>query len=146
MTRSQSMFRRAAARGTVLVVDDEPVIAATLEAILISSGYDAHSFTSPQAALSFLRRHPVAVLITDGKMPVLSGMELGRQALQWRPECRVLLLSGQEIPAEESAGSAVEVLLKPVAPEELLHRLEAGTEVDSFPRSPTSAQPTARNL
>ncbi|MFB8373998.1 response regulator transcription factor [Paenibacillus taichungensis] len=50
----------------------------------------------PLAALHYLQNHDVDILVTDIKMPVMSGLELARMALQKQPELKIIFISGYE--------------------------------------------------
>ena len=60
----------------ILVVDDEPLIADYLTRILALRGYSARSFTNPHDALAAIQHGCPRLLITDLRMPGLSGVEL----------------------------------------------------------------------
>jgi DNA-binding NtrC family response regulator len=79
----------------VFVVDDENIIASTLELILMSQGFDVRSFADPLAALNAAQSVSPDLLITDIAMPQMSGIELAFRIRQKRPTCKVLLFSGQ---------------------------------------------------
>jgi DNA-binding NtrC family response regulator len=109
----------------VYVVDDEPVIATTLAAILKSSGFDAVPFVDPLEALFAAESNTPHLLITDVMMPQLNGVDLGVQFKAIHPKCKVLLFSGQAATADllydaRSQGHHFELLTKPVHPKDLL--------------------------
>lgn len=109
----------------VFVVDDEPVIAETLAAILRQSGIAANAFTDPSKALSSAAPDPPDLLLSDVMMPEMSGIDLAIQLRNLHPECRVLLFSGQAatfglLETSRQRGHDFEVLLKPVHPKDLL--------------------------
>jgi CheY-like chemotaxis protein len=79
----------------VFVVDDEPVIASTLAAILRMHGFSAKFFTSPLEALTAARAKSPDLLISDVEMPGLSGIDLAIQMRAQFPACKILLFSGQ---------------------------------------------------
>ena len=79
----------------VFVVDDEPVIASTLAAILQMHGFSAKFFTSPLEALAAARAKSPDLLISDVEMPGLSGIELAIQMKAQYPTCKILLFSGR---------------------------------------------------
>lgn len=118
-------------RPTVLVVDDEHVIADTLAAILQYQGFSAMAAYNAEAALAIARTDPPALLITDVVMPGgMTGVELAIAMKQAAPRCAVLLFSGQATTADllseaRMAGHNFTVLSKPVHPTELLARVNA---------------------
>ena len=61
----------------VFVVDDEPVIASTLAAILRMNGFSARFFTCPLEALAAARSESPDLVISDVAMPGISGIDLG---------------------------------------------------------------------
>jgi CheY-like chemotaxis protein len=115
---------------TVYVVDDEPIIASTLVAILNLSGFQATAFTNTEAALEASKSGCPSLLITDVVMPGMDGIELAIQLKLECPDCKVLLLSGQPatgnlLSAARDAGHDFKVLAKPVPPEELLAAIKS---------------------
>jgi DNA-binding NtrC family response regulator len=113
---------------TVFVVDDEPVIASTLAAILNASGFKATAFNHPQDAIEAAMREGPALLISDVIMPGMNGIDLAIHLRSLCPKCRVLLFSGQEatkelVDAANKEGHQFELLLKPIHPKDLLAAL-----------------------
>jgi CheY-like chemotaxis protein len=109
----------------VFVVDDEPVIASTLAAILEMHGYSATFFTSPVEALAAARSTEPDLLISDVAMPGISGIDLAIQMRDQYPTCKVLLFSGQAATFDlledaRARGHDFDLLLKPVPPTEFL--------------------------
>jgi DNA-binding NtrC family response regulator len=114
---------------TVFVVDDEPVIASTLELILMSQGFATRSFVDPLDALEAAQSVPPHLLVTDVVMPNMNGIELAILIRERCPECKVMLSSGQIVTSEllEAAGLQghhFEILAKPVHPKVLLEAIE----------------------
>jgi CheY-like chemotaxis protein len=66
-------------RKRILVVDDEPDITFTLDAILQKGGYEVSSFNNPLKALQSFRPRYYDLLIIDIKMPEMNGFELYRK-------------------------------------------------------------------
>jgi DNA-binding response OmpR family regulator len=109
----------------IFVVDDEPLIASTLAAILQMNGFSAKFFTCPQEALSAARLKAPDLVISDVAMPGISGIDLAIQMRAQYPACKILLFSGQAATMDllENArvqGHDFDLLLKPVPPTELL--------------------------
>ncbi len=107
------------------VVDDEPVIASTLAAILNASGFQATAFTSAEAAIKAAESEGPSLLISDVVMPGMNGVDLAIHLKSLCPKCKVLLFSGQAATSDllESAsksGHEFELLSKPIHPKDLL--------------------------
>lgn len=116
-------------RRIAFVVDDEDLIASTLELILISQGFDARSFMDPLDALRAAQTVSPVLLLTDVVMPKMNGIELANQIRQQWPLCRVLLSSGQGstnelLAAARLQGHHFEMLAKPVHPDVLLEKIK----------------------
>ncbi len=77
----------------ILIVDDE---AANLRALqrLFRKDYDVLTAQSGGEALSLLQQHDVALLITDQRMPVMTGIELLQKTVPLRPHMVRMLLTG----------------------------------------------------
>ncbi len=114
----------------VFVVDDEPVIASTLAAILRLHGYSATFFTSPLEALAAAESRAPDLLISDVAMPDISGIDLAVQMRAQYPECKILLFSGQAetadlLGAARREGHDFTLLQKPVHPSAMLAKIRA---------------------
>jgi CheY-like chemotaxis protein len=112
----------------VFVVDDEPVIASTLAAILKMHGYSATFFTSPQEALAAARLEAPDLVISDVAMPGISGIELAIQMRAQYPNCKILLFSGQASTLDLMEGARAQgydfrLLQKPVFPSAFLSEI-----------------------
>ncbi len=120
-------------KSRVFVVDDELIIASTLATILRMNGFDALSFTHPQAALQAAQEKVPDLLISDVIMPGITGVDLAILMLKLRPSCKILLFSGQAATANllEAArlrGYDFELLAKPIHPAEFLQKIKAVSE------------------
>jgi CheY-like chemotaxis protein len=112
----------------VLVVDDEPLIAETLAAILNNSGLAALTAPDALAALEIVHLTPPEMLISDVAMPGMNGFDLAIEVTKAIPDCEIILFSGQATPSEmeamnRAAGRDFVTLIKPVHPADLLARV-----------------------
>jgi DNA-binding NtrC family response regulator len=131
----------------IFVVDDEPVIASTLAAILQMNGFSARFFTSPLEALTAARTKAPDLLISDVTMPGISGIELAIKMKEQYPKCKVLLFSGHPtslalLEDARTQGHDFCLLLKPVPQGEFLS--EIGRMVDAavpIPARSTTLRP-----
>ena len=113
---------------TVLIVEDQPDIAALATAILAESGYTVLAAPNADAALGMLDSGPrVDVLFSDLIMPgAMNGVMLAREARRRFPALRVLLATGFAAEVVERDGSLAgefEILAKPYRRAELLGRI-----------------------
>jgi CheY-like chemotaxis protein len=109
----------------IFVVDDEPVIASTLAAILRLNGYSATSFTSPLEALAAAQSRAPDLLISDVAMPGISGVDLAIQMRARYPNCKILLFSGRAntsdlLEGPRAQGYDFRLLQKPIFPSALV--------------------------
>ena len=77
-----------------MVVDDEPPVLALLAKVLGREGYPVETFESAHDALARIAEGGIALLITDIRMPVMSGIDLARGALEEDPDLAILILTG----------------------------------------------------
>lgn len=80
----------------ILIVDDEPHVVDTIRGILEQEpvvDLEIHTAFRGQQALKLCQQYPISLLITDIRMPDMSGLELARQVRQLTPDCNVILLT-----------------------------------------------------
>lgn len=77
----------------IMIVDDEPVNLRTLER-LFRRDYHVVTAQSGAEALTLLQHHDVALLISDQRMPEMTGIELMKNTVALRPQMVKLLLTG----------------------------------------------------
>ena len=116
--------------GTILVVEDEPLVRAGIRHFLRSLGYRVLDAKDPKVALRMCREHAgeIDVLLTDIVMPGMSGTSLAREVQAMRPAVRVLYMSAYSDEALVEQGrveSGVAVLEKPFEESELARRIRA---------------------
>lgn len=112
---------------SVLVIDDEPVIATFIREILQHAGHQVTCILDGQLALRRIKETPFDVIVTDMFMPDVDGVQLIRVAREHRPGTWIVAMSGGG--AYMSASDAVSmaarigasaVLQKPFTSAELL--------------------------
>ena len=109
----------------VLVVDDEPFLMEMLRDMLEDAGYAVTGLTGPEEALEAFRRAPgdFDLVVTDQRMPRMSGEDLADALHAVRPEAPVILCTGfGGLVSGEQAGALgfAEVVRKPLDGETLL--------------------------
>jgi len=125
---------------TVLVVDDEPAVRLLVERVLMEAGYQVLTAMGGAEALELLERAAVVdVLLTDLRMPVMSGTQLARKVEQLRPGVRVLIMAAY--PSEDPDPLAWPVIGKPFPPDVLENEIRRALEGPSA-RAGSGAFPT----
>ncbi|CAM4336211.1 response regulator transcription factor [Paenibacillus alkaliterrae] len=113
----------------VFIVDDEPFIIEGLYDIIDWSEFGleiAGSAENGQDALALLMDLPVDILLTDISMPIMDGLSLIREARRFRPDLKVIILSGYNDFQYIKEGLKLGVenyLLKPINIDELQETL-----------------------
>jgi two-component system response regulator HydG len=82
-------------RPSILVVDDESAILISLGILFKNEGFEVATAQGGKAGLAALEQRPPDVLLTDIRMPGLTGMELLAAARQQSPEMPVILMTAQ---------------------------------------------------
>lgn len=116
---------------TVLLVDDEPRVLDALEALL-AMDYRVLRAERPASALELLRGDDVAVVVSDQRMPGMTGTELLTRCRDEAPEAvRILLTAFTDLDAlmeSINAAGVYHFLLKPWDPQELRHLVGRAVE------------------
>ena len=77
----------------ILVVDDEEPIRNALKKFLSQQQYEVYAAGTGDEALQQLRRHRIALMLCDIRMPGTSGVDLVPQAIEIEPELAILMLT-----------------------------------------------------
>ncbi len=113
----------------ILVVDDEKVIREILTEFLTLEGYLVHSVEDGEKALTELRLRPYDLVITDLKMPRLSGLQLLGKITEENISVLTVIMSGfgtVESAIEAMKKGAYDYILKPFKVEEVIHVVQRG--------------------
>ncbi len=118
-----TLLGRRSRQRTLLLVDDEENIVAALRRLLRAEGWQVLSATSAEQALHEMARHEVDVVLSDQRMPGMTGVELLRRTKELYPETIRLVLSGytelQSITDAINEGAIYKFLAKPWDDEQL---------------------------
>jgi len=102
---------------TLLLVDDEANILSSLRRLLRQDGYTILTASGAEQGLELLAIHPVDVVISDQRMPGMSGIEFLRRIKTLHPETVRLVLSGytdlQAVTDAVNEGAVYKFLTKP---------------------------------
>mgnify|MGYP001602892134 CR=1 FL=1 len=110
----------------ILAVDDEPAQIELVSGFLARHGYEVLTAGNGTAALERFKAEPVELILTDQKMPGLSGLDLLEAARAVNPEVAVIVMTAYgtiEHAVAAIKGGATDYLTKPLNLDELLHRI-----------------------
>jgi two-component system cell cycle sensor histidine kinase/response regulator CckA len=93
--------------GTVLLVEDEPMVRSVAERALTRHGYTVITADNGEDALEIIEKNePIDLLISDVVMPGMDGPTMVRKARESRPELKILFMSGY---AEEQLRKSIDI-------------------------------------
>jgi len=78
----------------ILIVDDEPFVLRALKRVLHANNLNILTTINPQEAIEILKSHNIAILISDQRMPIMTGLELFTYAKEISPDTKRILISG----------------------------------------------------
>ncbi len=116
----------------VLVLDDEQNYLLVLETLLTDAGYGVTALSDPETALAFMEESEVDVVVTDMKMPKLTGQDVLERVKRDYPHIPVLIMTAYgSIEAAVAAMrlGAFDYITKPFANEQLLLSVSKGMEL-----------------
>ena len=110
---------------TILVIDDEPVLAELACSFLERAGFKTQSFSNPFEAFAWFEAHhaSVSLVLLDMKMPGCDGSEAFERLKAIRPDTQIVLISGFVDDTEVSrllSRGAVSFIQKPIKYSELV--------------------------
>jgi two-component system NtrC family response regulator len=107
---------------TILIVDDEKNYLVVLEALLSPEGYEIMTADNARSALRLIEESDLDLVLTDMKMPGVSGMELLEQCKKIKPEVPVIMMTAYgtiEMAVQAMKKHAFDYITKPFQNEEL---------------------------
>ncbi len=114
-------------RERIVVADDVEEIRDLCQRALQAQGYRVSTASNGQEAIDLASQHPIDLLITDLRMPRVTGLEAYRRMREVRPELMAIVMTGygsMESAIEALKLGAYEFLLKPFSPRDLVAAVE----------------------
>lgn len=118
----------------VFLIEDHDELRDDLTLILQFVGYVVHAFPDPVQFLSYDKHLAPAVVVSDMRMPHMSGVDLQEKLKELGRTIPMVIISGESTDQQIIAAlknGAVDFLLKPFARESLLAAVAKGIEIDS---------------
>src|SRR6516162_5363983 len=128
-------------KNDILLVEDDASLAASLEQVLSLTGYNVTVATDGEAGLERARAGSFAVVVTDFRLPRLSGLELVKQIYAANQRMPIILMTAHgcaELAIEATKLGAYDYLLKPFEMGDLLAMI-----ADGIAQSASFADPVA---
>ena len=116
---------------SILVVDDEDIMRNGLCEPLAASGFDVYGVSSAEAALKFLEEKKAHIIITDLRLPGMSGMQLLTRVLEKKPQTAVLVMTAYgsvETAVDAMKKGAFDYITKPFSFDEVQVLIEKMSE------------------
>lgn len=110
----------------ILLVDDDSLSLDATAGLLEHAGYRVSAFDNANAAIAFMADNPVYTVLTDIKMPRVSGIELLERIHDMTPEIPVILMTAYaelDVAVEAIQKGAFDFLIKPFKPVQLFHSI-----------------------
>jgi DNA-binding NtrC family response regulator len=114
----------------LLIVDDDPDIVQVLKLGLLKNGFLVEGFTNPEEALQSFKSNAnnFCVVVSDVRMPELSGIQLARKLKEVNPGVKVVLMTAFEIRDNEFS------------------KVFPSTSIDGFVQKPISIRELANKI
>jgi len=77
----------------ILIIDDDPGCLDSLKSSLELSGYDCEAFTQPKKAVKAYKKSRHDIIITDMKMPTMTGLEVLKEIKSFNPDAKVIIIT-----------------------------------------------------
>src|SRR5260370_10486508 len=126
MSESRSRRADASVDGTILVVDDEPLIRDTLAEYLGQEGFPVIACASGEEALETAAQRHFAVALCDMQLPGIDGLELLARLQRISPDTFVLLITAYatvENAVQAFQRGAHDYLMKPILLDEVAAKI-----------------------
>ena len=125
------------ARRTILVIDDDPAMRDSLAFLLDVHGFAVATYETAADFLGHFGSHQVDCVVSDIRMPGMTGLELVRKLKADAATCPVILMTGHgdvALAVEAMKAGAIDFIEKPFEDEVLLHAIRDA--LDSQPNKP----------
>jgi putative two-component system response regulator len=119
------------AKSHVLVVDDEPFVLEAVTLLLDRFGYNVSACGHPREALNKLQSHKVDIVLTDIKMPEMSGIKLLEEIRKFNTEVPVILMTAYaelNMAIDAIKNGAFDFIIKPFNSQYLNQCMERAAE------------------
>jgi two-component system response regulator FixJ len=131
------------AEPTVFVVDDNPAVRKSLQALMQAAGLPVETYASPAEFLDAYDARRPGCLVLDVRLRGHSGLDLQDELRRRNASVPIIIMTGYaDVPTSVRAfkGGAMDFLRKPVPPQALLERIREALGVDTQTRESATQQ------
>jgi len=123
------------ANNNILLVDDDDFVLESISSILSDHKYSVIACSNGREAMEMVVKNDIDVVITDIKMPEISGFDLLDHLNEINPEMPVILMTGYadlDIAVDAIKKGAFDFIIKPCHPEYLLHSVQKAIDYNHY--------------
>ena len=118
-------------KAKIMVIDDEPIVLKSCDRILSEEGYDVQTVQTGTEGIQRLTKEKFDIVLTDLKMPDISGMDILERIIESYPDLVVIMITGYstvQTAVEAMKLGAYDYVPKPFTPEELIEAVDKALE------------------
>jgi putative two-component system response regulator len=123
------------AKNTLLIVDDDPYVLESISSLLSEFGYNVHTCQNAHEAIKQVMNDHFDVILTDIKMPQITGIELLQNIHTYNQQIPVILMTAfaeLDVAVDAIKRGAFDFITKPYNPDYLLHSVEKAVKYTKF--------------
>ncbi len=128
----------------VLIVDDDPAFCLMLSTFLNKNGFETERALSAKECIRLVNRHSFQLVLTDLRLPDLTGIDLLKELKKLTPQLPVVLMTGYgdiKTAVQAIKLGAFEYVTKPINPDEILIITKSALASGSSKKSSLKAAP-----
>jgi len=122
-------------KNTLLIVDDDPYVLESISTLLREYGYNVYASQNASDAIKMVQKISFDVVLTDIKMPQVTGIELLQNIHTSNPQIPVILMTAfaeLDMAVDAIKRGAFDFITKPYNPDYLLHSVEKAVKYTRF--------------
>jgi putative two-component system response regulator len=122
-------------KNTLLIVDDDPYVLESISTLLKEYGYAVYTCQNASDAIKMVTKIDFDVVLTDIKMPQVTGIELLQNIHSYNPQLPVILMTAfaeLDVAVDAVKRGAIDFITKPYNPDYLLHSVEKAVKYTRF--------------
>jgi len=122
----------------ILIIDDDDLIRGFLKSVLKKAGYKVIEAADGETGLKYVKDHKPDLVVTDYKMPGISGLDVLQELVRTNPGLPVIMLTAYgdvALTIKSIQAGAYDFIEKPVKNHELLEAIQNGVKASSQSKS-----------